>query len=324
MSSPRLFVAFVLVLWASLGDDARCAAQHEHWRIAAAPAMQSDDEIYLVSSRRLGSRNCDVNSLDVRQRVGGRWYSSTPQTLFSADASFAYKPTVILVHGNGWSFSEAIRRGLQFYHEVLSPWHDKPPIRFIIWTWPSDRILGPIRDVRIKADRAEDHSFHLARFVQRLPPSSQVSMIGYSYGSRVTLGSLNLLGGGSVNGSRIAPSPIPTSRVNLTLIAPAIRNDALVASMPRAFGQINHLFVMYNHRDRYLSLFRFTRFSGKTPAMGYTGLACLNRLPGASYRVDQFDAAQVVGPNHDYSEYINDRNVEQRLRRNLFFAPIGI
>lgn len=323
MPFPRLLFTPILVIWAVV-LNAHPAEGRFHDGTTAHPAVQAEDEIWLVSSRHLGSRNCDIHSLDVRQYVGGQWYRSTPQTLFSTETRYATKPTVILVHGNGWSFPMAIQRGLQTYREVLSTWHDKPPVRFIIWSWPSDRIPGPIRDVRIKADRAEDHSFHLARFLQRVPPSSHVSMIGYSYGSRVTLGALNLLGGGSVNGNRIFQTDVPTPRINLTLLAPAIRNDALFTSMPRAYGQINHLFVMHNSRDRFLFLFRFTRFSDKTPAMGYTGVACVRRLPGASHRVDQFDAAQVVGPDHDYLEYIRDHNVEQRLRRNLFSTRVGI
>ncbi|TWU02028.1 alpha/beta hydrolase [Neorhodopirellula pilleata] len=322
MSSIRVFIASVLLVCGLFTDVRRSAAQFDDGGLGS-PSAQLGDEIWLVSSRHLGSRNCDVESLEVRQYADGQWYSSTPQTLLSAEMAVAAKPTVILVHGNSWSLSKAIQRGLQTYRQVFLPWRDKPPIRFIIWTWPSDRIPGPIRDIRIKADLAEDHSFHLAKFLQRIPVSSQVSMIGYSYGSRVTLGALNLLGGGSINGARIAATQAPTPRINLTLIAPAIRNDALFTSVPHAFGQLNHLFVMYNRRDRYLSLFRFTRFSGKTPAMGYTGLACAGRLPGAAYRIDQFDAARAVGPDHDYLEYIRDRNVEQRLRRNLLYAPVG-
>lgn len=305
-----------------------------------APQLRPGDELWFVSSRRLGSRNCDVHSLQTQQYLGGQWLGSAPASLFAnvhGDLSaFPHpsgavetstmmpspKPMIVLVHGNSWSYDTALKRGIQTYQEVIVPWIDKPPLRFVIWTWPSDSIPGPIRDIRVKSELAEEHGFHLARFLQQLPASPQVALIGFSYGARVTIGAMNLLGGGSVNGGRIAMQSGPKTRVNLTLIAPAIRNDALVTSMPEAYGQINHLFVMYNSRDRFLSLFRLTNFSDKTPALGFTGLKCRGCLPNASMRIDQFDAAQIVGRDHDYLEYIRDQSVEQRLRRNLFFEPI--
>lgn len=298
------------------------------------PELRPGDEIWVVSSRGLGSRHCDFQSLETRQYINGQWYSSNPSSLIVSGAwnpteimtppgvIVAPKPMVMLVHGNSWSFTKAVQRGMQTYQETITPWHDKPPLRFVIWTWPSDSIAGPIRDIRIKSDRAEEHGFHLARFLQQLPSSTQVSIIGFSYGARVALGALNLLGGGVVNGGRISSTSMPSPQINVTLIAPAIRNDALVTTMPNAYRQINHLFVMYNSRDRYLAFFRLAKFSGKTPALGFTGIKCRGCLPNASARIDQFDAAQLVGRDHDYLEYIRDRSVEQRLRRNMFIGPI--
>lgn len=283
--------------------------------------LRAQDEIWLVSSRGLGSTNCSSDSLDVHFRTNYQWQSSTASHLIAATDAQRHLPTVIFVHGNRWPLEEAIRRGLQTYEQTFLNWHDAPAVRFVIWTWPSDAIPGPIRDVRIKAERADEHSFHLARMLQRMPPASNVSLIGYSYGGRVTLGALHLLGGGAVEG-KMLPRTVAAStpRVNLTLMVPAIRNDALNTTRSRAYSQLNHLYVLYNSRDTYLGLFKITRFSERSPALGYTGIAGLNCLPDHGVRVKQFNAAQIVGQDHDYVQYITDQRVEQGIRQHLFLG----
>ncbi len=295
------------------------------FRLQSTPTAQFDnrfqDQVWMVSSRRLGSRNCSVNSLDVRQRMAdGTWLNSSAPTFFAPDPDNIRRPVVVFIHGNRWSFDKAIRRGLQTYEQTIMPWHDAPAMRFVIWSWPADQIAGPIRDVRIKAHCADEHAFHLARFLQQLEPGTPVSLIGFSFGGRVALGALHLVGGGFIDGCGLPASGLPVSQVNLTLAVPAIRNDCLVTTRCRAWSQINHLDLLYNSRDTYLSLYRLTRFDNRTPALGYTGIAGLNRLPNQQSRVHQFNAARFVGVEHDYLEYITDNRIEANLRKHLLIG----
>ncbi len=294
-------------------------------RLESTPITEFDnrgkDQLWLVSSRRLGSRNCGVNSLDVRQRGGGDvWQPSSASAFFAPDPDEIRRPIVIFIHGNRWSLDKAIRRGLQTYEQTIVPWNDAPAMRYVIWAWPADQIAGPIRDVRIKAERADEHSFHLARFLQNIDPRTPVSIIGFSFGGRVSLGALHLIGGGTIDGCGLPSVSHPIAPVNLTLAVPAIRNDCLVTTRCRAYSQINHLDLVYNSRDSYLSLFRFTWFDNKRPALGYTGISGLNQLPDHSTRVHQFNAAQFVGREHDYLEYISDQRIEASLRRHLLIG----
>lgn len=280
------------------------------------------DEVWLVSSRRMNSRQLPADSLDVWKRVGQQWVNSSVNEFRRADPNGFQRPVVIMVHGNSWSFSKAIQRGLETYQDTIVPWRDRVPMRFVIWTWPSDKIPGPIRNARVKAIRADEHSIHLARFVKEMTAHPRISMLGYSYGARVTLGALDLLGGGCVRGSRILNTPMPIPRINLSLIAPAVRNDALMTSRGEAYRMINHLFVMYNSRDQYLKYYRFARFDGNTPALGFTGVAGKSQMPHSTHRIDQFDASQQVGVQHDYLEYLRNGEIEKRLRRNLMYEPL--
>ncbi|MBB3210190.1 dienelactone hydrolase [Rhodopirellula rubra] len=297
-------------------------------RLQATPTAEFDaranDEIWLVSSRHLRSRGGSVEHLDVRRRVdGSRWQSESPHSLLGSDPTGWNRPVVIFVHGNRWDLNTAIRRGLQGYDQTIVPWDEAPSIRYVIWTWPADEIPGPIRDVRVKASKADQHSFHLARFLNGISPQTPISLMGFSYGGRVALGALHLMGGGRVDGcglettTGMTPAGYPSHRVNLTLVVPAIRNSCLIGTRSKAYSQINHLFLVYNSRDKYLGLFKFTRFSGKTPALGYTGICGLNRLADHPYRVDQFNASRAVGAEHSFLEYISDHRVEARLRNHL-------
>ncbi len=294
-------------------------------RLESTPTAEFDnraqDQVWMVSSRRLGSRNCSVDSLDVRKRVaGGRWQTSSASAFLAPDPDGIRRPVVIFVHGNRSSLDKAIRRGLQTYEQTILPWNNAPAIRFVIWAWPADQIAGPIRDVRIKAHRADEHAFHLARFLQQMDPQTPVSIIGFSFGGRVALGALHLVGGGAIDGCGLPIAAHPVSPVNLTLAVPAIRNDCLITTRNRAYSQINHFDLVYNSRDAYLNLYRFTRFDNKNPALGYTGIRGLNRLPDHEFRVHQFNAARFVGVEHDYLEYITDQRIESSVRNHLLIG----
>lgn len=287
---------------------------------ASPPVLRAEDELWLVSSRRMCARSQGVESLDVWKEINEQWVASSAAEFVAPDAYGFARPVVILVHGNDWSLQKAIKRGHQTYHRSMQRWTDRPPIRFVIWTWPSDKIAGPIRNVRIKADVADAHSSYLAKFLQNMSAHPNVSLVGFSYGARVVLGALDLLGGGCVDGGRL-PMITASLELNVTLIAPAIRNDALTTTRSRAYSQMKSLFIMYNSHDRYLSLYRWTKFDGRQPALGYTGLTSYAGLPESSLRIEQYNASQNVGPQHDYLEYISDAQVERRLRANLLTNP---
>lgn len=278
------------------------------------------DQVWMVSSRRLGSKNCGIESLDVRQRIGNAWHASSTSGFFAPEPDGIQRPIVIFIHGNRWSLDKAILRGMQTYQQTIMPWKEAPPMRFVVWTWPADQVAGPIRDVRIKADRADEHAFHLARFLQHVDPQTPVSILGFSFGGRVALGAMQLIGGGPLDGCCLPPAAHPISPINLTLAVPAIRNDCLTSTHRNAYSQINHLDLVYNSRDAYLNLYRFTRFDNRMPAMGYTGIRGLNRLPDYESRVHQFNAARFVGVQHDYLEYITDHRIEASLRKHLLIG----
>ncbi len=278
--------------------------------------QRSRDEVWLISSRHLGSRNFTLSSLEFKRRIeGNQWQNETLESFLAPAASAKNLPVVMYIHGNRNSRSMAIRRGLQTYDRTFLDWKQAPSVRFIIWTWPSDRISGNIRDIRTKAARAEQHAFHLARLLGRMKQQSKVALIGYSYGGRLAINALHLAGGGSVDGCRLMPHELSAQRVNLTLMAPAIRNDCFCGERWMALKQIDNLFLLYNSQDPYLRFFGLARFDGFNKALGYTGIRSYRR--GYLGSLQQYNAARRVGPEHDYLEYITDKRIEAMVRRNI-------
>jgi esterase/lipase superfamily enzyme len=225
---------------------------------------------------------------------------------------------VFHVHGNRASEAKATKRGMQTYDRTFLEWKDAPPVRFVIFTWPSDQIKGAIRDVREKAARADQHVFHLARLLTRLGQYREVSLIGYSYGGRLSLNAVHLASGGAICGKKIATNPMKLPSLNLILLAPAIRNDCFHTSRTRALDCVNSVFLLYNSQDQLLKYFRYAKFDCERPALGFTGAANLRQLPVSSDWFKQFNASQNVGADHDYLEYIADKRIEKMVQDNLF------
>ncbi len=75
--------------------------------------------------------------------------------------------TIIYVHGNWMEWENARERGLLVYQLLKA--QCPGPIRFIMFSWPSQREgrVGP--DVRAKAALAHVESYYLAEFLRNVP-----------------------------------------------------------------------------------------------------------------------------------------------------------
>src|SRR5690606_32277769 len=120
------------------------------------------------------------------------WHRADAATLLAHDDPA--RPTVIFVHGNRFSADDAITSGWQAYHALTRCASDQP-VRFVIWSWPSDKQGGPIRDARTKSSRTLVEGYYLARLMTRIQPEVSTGIVGYSFGSRVALGAVHLAGG---------------------------------------------------------------------------------------------------------------------------------
>ncbi len=140
------------------------------------------DEVWLVSTRSLGCGDFGAAdpALQYWRLDGGRWVEGS-------DAFWNAKEpghVSIFAHGNRIDYSEATEVGWAAYSAVVRQVPQQPPVRFVIWSWPSDQVPGrAVNDVLVKAARSDVDARYLAWFVNRLDGKTSVSLSGYSLGA---------------------------------------------------------------------------------------------------------------------------------------------
>lgn len=276
-----------------------------------AAALRADDELWFISTRC--ARHAPDGSIRLRywKYDGvGKWESKTLEDFVAADSAL---PTCFHIHGNrmtptlancgGWTYFTTFTNG------VCKP---RPPLRWVILNWPSERCCRKNRDdLRTKAVVAECHAFYLAWIVDHMAVDARISMIGYSYGARLIGGALHLLGGGCLCGQQLADRVHPEPRgIRAVFLGGALDNDHMLPG--RAFqmapSQIDHLLVARNGADpalRWYPLLYGFRFRVRTgqEAMGFTGFAGIYCVPHLHGRVENRDVTCLVGRVHDWHGY---------------------
>ena len=209
---------------------------------------------------------------------------------------------------HGWAWYEALVRQSQ-----------GEPFRLVIWSWPSSQVRGQIRDIRVKAGRANVESFYLGTFLSRITEDSSVSLIGYSYGGRIIPGALHLLGGGVIDGYGIDQPP-KTRRFGAALVAAATHWHWMLPGMfhERAASQLNSLLVLYNPCDPVLKRYGIVEKRHKPVALGYTGIAGLEGLAESEAQFEQMNVSGYIGKTHNEYLYIGTDAIIQRIGQISF------
>jgi len=286
---------------------------------AESPAT-SDDDAWLISTRRLGYASWkDESTIDLKVSQysdSGDWIESDLKKLLDSEP----RKTVVYVHGNRIGFNEAIERAWNAF-AVLQRDPAAPPMRLIIWSWPSDRIHGQLRDLRSKASRTNTEGQYLGWFLAQLDADTRVSMIGYSYGARIATGALHVLGGGTLYGQR---TPLTTSakrtRINVVLIAAAMHNHWLSpGGYHNRFSCVtDRVLVFYNSQDPILRRYRLIEKHARPVALGFAGARGLDDDLAA--RTEQYDVHCSVGKTHGEAAYLSStavvEGVQQIVRLN--------
>jgi len=234
------------------------------------PAARATHDIWIMSTRCLGHPCCEAQGAEVAvwQRTGpSDWERRRLKDFYAQPADM---PVAFFIYGNNIETDEVFTRGWDTLQALLP--ESSSPIRFVIWSWPSDRIRGPVQNVRRKADRTEIDSYYLARVLARMPAGREVSILAYSFGGRLATGALHLAAGGNLSCVSLDEAgAAPT--VRLVLIAPAMHNYWLNpgAYHGRAASLWSELLVLYNPCDSVLRFYRFLDRRNRPAALGYTG-----------------------------------------------------
>jgi hypothetical protein len=244
-----------------------------------ANGVRAQDEIVVVNVRGLCGI-CDpasmragiaIENYAIYDETGHRrWQRSDLESFLAYDSSV---PTIIFVHGNRITPSDAKQQVLDLYRRMMHYGASGPPIRLVIFSWPSEQAGGLLRDVRIKAARTGPAGCQLAWLVDQMPAETPISLVGFSFGARIITGGLHLLGGGNLGHlalyERVHPDRPP---VNAVLISATLHAHWLGEGQyhGRAMTQINRLLLVTSCRDPAMRYYHLA-FDGRPRALGLSG-----------------------------------------------------
>ncbi len=297
----------------------------------AAPAARTcislprpQDQLWLVSERSLGCADVAAQAANLKYwqyQPGRGWQPATSAAFFAGDDPAAI--THIWIHGNQISHGDAFQAGWTAYSAIARQTTDDRPLRFVAWSWPSDKIDGgPLEDVRVKAARTGTSSLHLARFIDSISSDVQVTITAYSFGARIATGALHLMAGGPVNGRTLAMTTAASRpRMDVVLIAAALDNDWLLPGRchGRALSMVQRMLLVTNSCDKVLQ--RYHWLYGRrscAEALGYTGLAGAGQFGADRGKITQFDACCIAGSEHDWTHYWGSPAIVARMLPLIF------
>ncbi|HUE70374.1 MAG TPA: hypothetical protein VMP01_05740 [Pirellulaceae bacterium] len=332
LAAPAFLCAIVLALPLAGGEgDANATA---------ACGMRAQDRVWLASTRHLGCVNGSSGPALWRWNAA-QWQASDQQEFLDQNEELPH--TVIYIHGNRVGDDEGASGGLAVYQQIVASHADEKPVRFVIWSWPSTKICGPIKDVRSKAWRSDDEAVMLARFLDGIhkpeAPAEEnsdfatfaasapkrdrsdredyrVGFVAFSYGARITGGALQMLGGGNLDGHTLPRRQRPQFRV--ALWAPAAHNDWLLphSRHGKALPLADKWLSTTNRCDE--SLWRYERLEkcGNPPALGFAGFTGRGQLPAElQNRWEEWEVSNLVGSTHNYHPYMHSPWIAEQTAR---------
>lgn len=284
--------------------------------------LRPQDQLWVVSDR---STSCGASG-DVALRYwrfgGGRWDKSNLDALLAAEDPQVV--TTVFVHGNRTTSGDAFSTGWSAYRTLVRRAGDRP-VRFVIWSWPSEPVRGLVFDARLKAGRTNASGYHLAWFLDRLHPQAPVRLWGHSYGARIVTGAMHLLAGGSLQGYRLKERrPVARRPLNAVLLVAALDAHWLLPGRlhGQAVSQAHRVLLVNNSCDALLK--RYHLLYGRrcnATAAGYTGAATAGLEVADRGKVRQIDAACQAGRQHQLAVYLSAPGVMQAMRDTLLEVP---
>jgi hypothetical protein len=270
-------------------------------------------DVWMINTRHITSDACraDLNNprFVVSQYDGrGRMVAADQQQLVDLIRQDPMTPTVIYIHGNNFAANEVYQRAF-FVRQKILCCRNHAPMRFIIWSWPSEQVTSILKDVRIKADRTDAQGLYLALFLRQVADAPRpISLIGYSFGGRIVTGGLHALAGGHL-GCRVIPGPHVTGfTAGIGLIAPALDRDWLMRGEYHGLAtkNIDRIALMYNPRDQVLRQYWLLDPSDRSRALGAVGLMRFGtRLDNSAMPIKSYNCSRWVGRRHSEEDYFS-------------------
>ncbi len=224
------------------------------------------------------------------------------------------QPLMVFIHGNRYKPSEAHQQGVLLAKRSAACCPNAPPVRTVIFSWPSEQDGILLRDGRAKYDRAFTEGHYLAWLLGHIEPERPVAIVGYSFGGFIVMEALEDLAAEEKAGrTDFQPWINRPGQLNVVLVAAAIRCDALAPHGPyhEALECVDRLILINNSSDKVLRFYPLLERTNRAQALGYVGMP--GRWASPNLEFIQFNAASIVGKQHRFPLYMHSASLSMRI-----------
>lgn len=288
---------------------------------AAAGCEPRQDDLWFVNTcgvpcGRLNESHARCYTAD-RMTPQRTWQRSSLEQLFAEAADG--RPTVFWVHGHRVNTHWAMTSGWWIYNGLVQACPTSPPpIRFVIFKWPSEGGGRPIPDARHKAGVADQTCYKLAWLLGHMPSHAPQSFVGFSYGTRVIGGAMHLTAGGNYCGYTLDQRY--ASRTRVVYWAGAVNYHWMAPGNPNGYAihATDAMLNLYNCCDPVL---RFHPRVTGADALGMVGMPA-SWLGADAFRFKQRNVCGQVNRLHLTRNYALNGSAMAATRKYLLWQPV--
>ena len=254
---------------------------------------------------------------------GVGWQAATSGEFFASDDPATI--TQIWIHGNRIDYSRRFQVGWTVYSSLARRATSEQPLRFVIWSWPSEKVGRLLEDAQMKAARTMPAAFPLARFIGADQKRRPRRHHGYSYGAGSRWAPCSCWRADRSAAARLRPTAgHARPLMDVVLIAAAADTGALLAGqlVARPCTVVNRMLLVSNSCDKVLRFYRFLYGRRScVEALGYVGMGYANRLGAKGARSRSSTPAAMVGPEHYWANYFASPAIVGRIEPYIFDSP---
>jgi hypothetical protein len=200
------------------------------------------------------------------------------------------------------------------------------PLNVIFFTWPSDRtrcLLAPCELAR-QGVEAEVNAFYVASLLAYLPDCHPICVLGHSYGARMAMATMHLLGGGALHGMTF-PCTCP-QRIRVILAAGALDHNWLNdgGRYCRALCRAECVLNLRNRHDIALKAYPLLRPLLAHRALGASGVTFFDRhQQTCTCRIHDLDVTDIVQVGHFWPKYYASSQLARMLASWVYFPDVN-
>ncbi|MGN0910894.1 MAG: hypothetical protein ACI4NV_05680 [Thermoguttaceae bacterium] len=255
-----------------------------------------EDEFWVIEQ--------NIGSASFWKRNGDRWSQETVKSFLEGDDSS--RVTIFWAHGYQTSLQDATQDGFLLKKKLdaaRSEFGIQRRYRLVVWRWNSEREYARLRvDAKEKKFFAHQCGVELGKFIGKMSPKSDVSLIGFSFGATLTGSALETLATTQnryLGARRILQEGEVAGRVSLVLMSAACDLGAFLKGgvYSRGAALPERVLNMYNPNDGALHFYPFV--SGTSQAQGVAPLTG-SEFPSAYGATYNLNMNATLGKEHTF------------------------